>query len=105
MSGGLCHCAVKNIGSRSGTEVAQLYITYPDLASEPPSQLKGFHTVFLQPGQVRTVSFSLTQESLGIWDVQRKAFVVPQGTYKIHVGASSQDIRASADVMMGGSSI
>ena len=34
-----------NIGNYSGFEVAQLYLTFPDEADEPPLQLKGFQKV------------------------------------------------------------
>merc|ERR1712003_61365 len=35
--------SIKNVGSVSGSEVAQMYLVFPPSAGEPPLQLKGFH--------------------------------------------------------------
>lgn len=36
---------LRNTGSRSGSEVAQLYLGFPQHTREPPRQLKGFKKV------------------------------------------------------------
>lgn len=36
---------VSNSGTRAGAEVAQVYVSFPDEAGEPPLQLKGFEKV------------------------------------------------------------
>jgi hypothetical protein len=36
---------VTNSGERTGAEVVQLYVTYPDGVGEPPRVLKGFQKV------------------------------------------------------------
>lgn len=56
--------AVGNIGSRAGTEIAQLYLGYPSGAGEPPKVLRGFEAVVLDPGQTRSVSFPLTAKDM-----------------------------------------
>ncbi|UCF43519.1 MAG: glycoside hydrolase family 3 C-terminal domain-containing protein [Planctomycetota bacterium] len=77
---------IKNTGTRSGEEVAQLYIR--DLvasATRPVRELKGFQKVHLQPGQTKTVSFTLLPEHLAFYDVHMN-WVVEPGQFKVWVG-------------------
>ena len=83
---------VTNTGSRAGADVAQLYITDPAAAGEPPKQLKGFARVDLTPGQSKTVSFQLTQSSLQNWDSTASAWTTATGNYTIAVGDSSRSL-------------
>lgn len=56
---------VTNTGDRAGEEVVQLYVR--DLVgsvTRPVQELKGFEKVMLQPGEARTVSFTLRPEDL-----------------------------------------
>lgn len=56
---------VTNTGSRAGEEVVQLYVR--DLVgsvTRPVQELKGFEKIALQPGESRTVSFTLRPEDL-----------------------------------------
>lgn len=39
---------VQNVGAVAGKEVAQLYVTYPTRANEPPKVLKGFQSIQIQ---------------------------------------------------------
>jgi beta-glucosidase len=55
---------VTNTGTLAGAEVPQLYLGFPSSTSEPPKQLKGFTRITLQPGQTRTVTFTLNAEIL-----------------------------------------
>lgn len=85
---------VMNTGSVEGAEVAQLYIGLPDSAPPtPPKQLRGFEKIKLQPGQVGTATFELTRRDLSYWDTPTQKWVVPSGSFKVYVGASSRDIR------------
>ena len=80
---------VTNTGSRSGTEVAQLYIGDPAAIGEPPRQLKAFLQVTLRPGQRATVHFTLPRSSLAYWDTTTNAWAVAPGAYQVYVGDSS----------------
>ncbi|KAI0034486.1 glycoside hydrolase superfamily [Vararia minispora EC-137] len=84
---------VTNTGSVAGTEIPQLYLHHPPSAGEPPSILKGFSDVFLDPGQSKTVSLLLSRFDLSIWDVVSQTWVKPNGTFGITIGASSRDGR------------
>ena len=80
---------VTNTGSRAGDEVAQLYINDPVAAiSQPVRRLRGFERVTLQPGQSRTVSWTLDRDDVGYYD-NRGRFVVENGRINVFVGNTS----------------
>jgi beta-glucosidase len=86
---------VKNSGSRAGDEVVQLYVRQVDSkVKRPIKELRGFQRVALQPGEVKTVAFTLPAETLAYYDVDKKGWVVEAGTVEVQVGSSSADIRA-----------
>jgi beta-glucosidase len=76
---------VKNTGSRAGDEVVQLYLT-DEVASVilPPKMLKGFQRTTLQPGQSRTVEFTLAASDMAVLDADMNWTVEP-GTFKVGV--------------------
>jgi beta-glucosidase len=55
---------VRNIGSRRGKAVPQLYVTFPPEAGEPPAQLKAFQVVRLDPGEVSEVGMEIPFDDL-----------------------------------------
>jgi len=94
-------CTVKNTGSVAGSEVAQLYLTFPATANTPPLQLKGFvKTGALSPNAEQTVTFSLRERDVSVWDVDTKAFRVVVGEYVAHVGSSSTDLPLTATLQI-----
>jgi beta-glucosidase len=88
------HVDVQNSGSRAGEEVAQLYIHDNDTVEKlPKEQLQGFTRVSLNPGEKKTVSFSIPAEQLAFWNSEKHDFVVNPATFDVMVGSSSGDIR------------
>ncbi len=86
---------VTNTGERGGEEVVQLYIHAPRIeasVSRPLQELKGLQRIRLQPGEMKTVTFTLTAQELGFYD-EAKQFAVEPGTFKVLVGSSSANIR------------
>lgn len=86
---------VRNIGERTGSEVAQLYIGMPDPSPnvlQPPRWLKGFQRVQLTPGSSATVRFPLDARTLAYWNVETNGWETAAGCYEISVGASSRDL-------------
>ncbi len=82
---------VKNIGKCAGGEVVQLYIAPPKSGIfRPVRELKGFERVELEPGESKTVEFTLHDRSFAIWN---DGWKIPGGTYTVQIGASSRDIR------------
>ena len=84
---------VKNSGKVTGDEVCQLYIR-DELASvsRPVMELKGFTRVHLLPGESKKISIDIPSNSTAMLD-SRLNYVVEPGTFRIMVGASSNDIR------------
>ena len=84
---------VTNTGARAGDEVVQFYVH--DLLSErvvrPVKLLKGFERVTLQPGETRTVSFTVGREQLQFLDESMRRVVEP-GTFELLVGGSSVNL-------------
>ena len=97
---------VENTSDRAGDEVVQLYTHQRDSRDPQPKQtLRAFQRVHLEPGQTKTVRFSVPVRDLAHWDVTRGRWVVEGGTYDVLVGASSADIRARASVRVQGEKI
>lgn len=98
---------VRNFGDRPGKEVVQLYLGMPSTRAipQPPSQLKGFDKISLQPGETGHVHLELTGQSLACWSEKHHAWTILPGTYKVMVGSSSRDIRLTGQFRVGGSSL
>jgi beta-glucosidase len=86
-------CRVKNVGTRAGAEVVQLYI-HDEVASvaRPVMALAGFARVQLAPGEQREVVFRVGPDRLRLLD-QAMHWVVEPGDFRVMVGSSSRDIR------------
>lgn len=83
---------LENKGKRESTEVAQLYVGYPDGTGEPPRQLKGFAKATLKPGESRDLAIELPRDAVRHWDEDRSGWRVTPGTYRLYLGRSSRDI-------------
>ena len=83
---------VENTGKRAGVETVQLYVRerFTPVAT-PVKQLRGFERVTLDPGQKKTVSFTLGPEDLQLLDRDMRWVVVP-GDFEVMVGKSSAEI-------------
>lgn len=81
---------VRNVGTRSGAEVVQVYLNLPLEAEEPPQRLVGFERVHLRPGEAKRVSIVIGERELSIWDASDHAWRVPAGTFTLAVGGSSR---------------
>ena len=89
--------SVKNTGTCAGAEVVQLYIGAPqDGLHRPLRELKGFQKVFLQPGESRTVTFSLTDRSFALW---QDGWKTPGGTYTVCIGNLTASIQKSGETL------
>ena len=88
---------VKNTGSVSGKEVAQVYVTAPQGKLEKPAQeLKAFaKTGELQPGESQTLTMTIPVRDLASFDEAGSQWLTEAGTYTFHIGSSSRDIHAT----------
>jgi beta-glucosidase len=89
---------VTNTGDRAGADVAQVYVSDPAGAGEPPNQLKGFQKVQLAAGQTKHLVFKLDQRAFSIWNSDAQRWTTVDGQYAVHVGDSSADLPLSAPV-------
>ncbi|HEY6525111.1 MAG TPA: glycoside hydrolase family 3 C-terminal domain-containing protein [Solirubrobacteraceae bacterium] len=80
---------VTNIGQRAGSDVAQLYLSDPSAAGEPPRQLVGFQRVSLGAGKSAQVTFTLTPRDTWWWDDSANGWNQSTGQYGLFVGDSS----------------
>ncbi|SER90974.1 glycoside hydrolase family 3 N-terminal domain-containing protein [Sphingobium sp. YR768] len=86
---------VRNTGAREGDEVVQLYIRDKvSSVTRPIKALKGFQRVTLKPGEVRTVSFTISPESLQMWNDHMERVVEP-GDFEIMTGNSSVALKSA----------
>jgi len=84
---------LKNVGEYYGEEVAQLYLSDLEASVETPvNALKGFQRIRLQPGQQRTVIFTITPEMMSIVDESGNSVLEP-GQFKITIGGCSPGTR------------
>ena len=80
---------VTNTGSVAGKEVIQMYIR--DLvgsSTRPVRELKGFEKILLQPGESRTVEFTVDVEMLKFYDADMQ-YVAEPGTFRVFIGPDS----------------
>jgi beta-glucosidase len=89
--------AITNTGQRAGKEVVQVYIRDEQASlMRPEKELKAFAKVPLEPGEQKTVTFSLAHEALAYYDDATREWIAEAGEFEVLVGASSEDIRARA---------
>lgn len=96
--------ALRNIGSRAGAEVAQVYIApVADVVPPPcPVQwLAGFAKIELEPGEERQVVLRLNEAAFRKWDASLHRWCAYPGEYEIRVASSSRDVRLAASIVVG----
>ena len=87
---------VTNTGSRAGAETVQLYISDTKASvKRPAKELKNFAKIYLEPGQTKTVTFTVRPSDLAFFDAGANAWKAEPGEFRAHVGAASDDIRSS----------
>lgn len=89
---------ITNTGNRAGKETVQLYIGQRKPSEvRPAKELKAFEKVELQPGETRTVEFSIDRSMLSFFSAKSHDWVVEPGRFDAYVCASSADVRGQAD--------
>jgi len=84
---------ITNTGKFAGQETAELYIR--DMigsVTRPLKELKGFKKVFLQPGESKTIVFTVNTDDLKFYDINMK-YIYEPGDFKLFIGTSSQDVK------------
>jgi beta-glucosidase len=88
--GGKVHISVEvtNCGSRAGDEVVQLYTRQTAVPPRPLKELKGYKRISLEPGECKTVTFTLYANQLSVYDEALLAALHPDKV-EVLVGRSS----------------
>ncbi|MCF8260147.1 MAG: glycoside hydrolase family 3 C-terminal domain-containing protein [Melioribacteraceae bacterium] len=80
---------VKNIGSRKGREVVQLYVQ--DVVASitrPVKELKGFEIITLNPGEEKTIKFTINPKDLSFVTFNDERVLEP-GKFNVWIGPNS----------------
>jgi len=80
---------VRNTGKVAGKEVAQVYLSLPASAKEPPKRLIGWEKVALQPGESKTVTLKIDPLYLSVFDEASERWMIVPGEYRVMAGPSS----------------
>ena len=92
---------IKNTGNCDGAEISQVYVSDKESTIfRPKKELKGFRKVFLKAGEETTVTIELSKRAFAFYNVNESIWQVESGDFEIMVGASSRDIRLTADVFV-----
>ena len=92
---------VKNIGSRAGAAVPQLYVAAPKASvPRPAKELKGFTKLMLQPGESRQVVLPLDVRAFAYFDAAGARWRADPGTYGILIGESAKQIVLSGSIRL-----
>jgi len=79
---------VKNTGKMAGDEVVQLYLSNLSASVPVPVKaLKGFKRIHLNPGETKTITFTLAPDAFSVIDEQNKRVIKP-GIFEMTIGGS-----------------
>ena len=81
---------VKNTGDVAGKEVVQLYVSAGESEIiRPIRELRGFDKISLEPGEEKTVTFTLGKRAFAYWNEEIHDWYVSDGAYEIQIGKNA----------------
>ena len=87
--------AVTNTGTRTGSEVVQLYLRDVHASvARPVTELKRFCKVRLAPGQTADISFAIGKTDMSFYD-NDLSFVFEPGKFIARVGGNCRDVKST----------
>ena len=90
---------VTNTGCVKGKEIVQIYVSdEKSRLKRPEKELKAFGKVELEPGETKTLTFTLGYRDFAYYDPEASDWVVEEGIFHIHAAANAGDIRQSIPV-------
>jgi beta-glucosidase len=92
---------LRNSGGAASDEVPQVYLDAPEKPQDHSAQfavraLVAFDRVHLNPGETKVLTLHVPSRSLEYWSTEAGRWVRTEGPRKLHVGASSRDLRLEA---------
>lgn len=99
-SGFVARVNVRNIGSRPGREVLQLYVSAPAGGLDKPvRELKGFaKTRLLAPGESETLEIPVSLQDLASWNEKKACWETARGIYHFCFGLSADMMQTDCSV-------
>jgi beta-glucosidase len=89
---------VRNVGSRDGADVAQVYLSPAAGGWEAPKRLGAFRKVQLKPGASTDVELRIDPRLLAMFADQQ--WRIAAGTYNVMIGSSAANIGGQATVSL-----
>ncbi len=84
---------VTNTGECAGKEVVMLFVSDEEASlRKPAKELKGFHKIFLEPGETKKVSFTVTKDMLVSFDTDLDRWEAEEGYYQMIIARSATDV-------------
>lgn len=84
---------VTNTGKRAGDEVAQLYLSFPQVKGAPLRALRSFQRIHLEAGASQKVHFELKSRDLSIV-TEDGTPIIAEGQYAVSVGGGQPNTSA-----------
>jgi len=79
-----------NTGKRDGDEVAQVYLSFPNVAGAPLRALRAFKRISLKAGEVQKLRFELRERDLSMVNDAGEPLIA-EGQYSVSVGGGQPD--------------
>jgi len=93
--------ALRNMGTRDGREVVQVYLEAPGGDPRRPVRtLAGFARVSAEPGETVEAAVRLRARAFARFDESARTWVTPPGTYTVRAGRSSRDLSVQAKLVL-----
>lgn len=97
---------VTNTGHVAGKAVVQLYVRdVQSTVRRPVRELRGFAKVTLQPGETKTVSFTLDKRAFAYYEPRVHDFFVESGEFSVEIGENCRDTRLSKTIQVEGTTL
>lgn len=94
-------CSIENTNNRCGQETAMLFVSSESKTPERPKlELKGYKKVKIESNSTKDISFFLTPAAFAYYDESSECYRADAGEYTISIGASCEDIRLTAKVVL-----
>jgi beta-glucosidase len=84
---------VANTGKLEGDEVAQLYLSFPNVTGAPLRALRGFKRIRLKPGESQKVRFDLNERDLSMVTEAGEP-IIAEGKYSVSIGGGQPNTGA-----------
>ena len=90
---------VENIGDFTGQETAQCYVSFEKPQPEEPCKtLQGFVKEEIEANQIQKMEIILNARNFSYWSIETNTWQIRKGSYRIHIGSSSENIFLEASI-------